>query len=743
MTTMNSTPLAVLPMPPTLESVLCTEELGLRPARPPDHAKECRAMLSLAQAQLDSPRTILQVLADTIVDLFQVGSAGISLLTDDGERFHSVALAGKWKYCIGGSTPRNFGPCGDVVDHNGPLLFRRFERRYTYFLPLTPAAEECLLVPFDVDRKAVGTIWVIAHDERRKFDSEDLRMLVSLGTFASACYQAVQQLHALGVQAQEGQQATQTIREMNEALIVSSVRQHELAEQASLAEQKLHVSEVHYRSLFESSKDGILILDGDSGKVTDANPYITTMLGYAHDEFLGKELRDIGLFSDKSANEAAVRELKEKGYLRYEHLPLESSRGQRIEVEVVANVYGEDEHSVIQFNIRDISERRRMEKQIADQTASLSDLHQRKDEFLAMLGHELRNPLAPIVNAVHLLRLQKNENERQQQARTVIERQVTQLTRLVNDLMEVSRITTGRVQLRQNRVAVSGFVESAVETVRPLLDKHKHELTVSLPSEAIWLNADAARLEQVVVNLLTNAAKYTEEGGHIWLTVQRERDECVLRLRDTGVGIAPELLPRIFDLFTQAERSLARSQGGLGIGLALVQRLVELHNGKVEVTSVLGQGSEFVVRLPTVLTPAPLTPPTPNEVAGSTGPSLQILVVNDNLDTAHTLAMLLKMAGHEVRIAQDGPTALEAVSDFRPDVALLDIGLPGLDGFEVAKRIRQQSLFRKLVLVAITGYGKETDRQRSKEVGFDHYLIKPTQFEKVLEILGSVAAMAT
>jgi signal transduction histidine kinase len=373
----------------------------------------------------------------------------------------------------------------------------------------------------------------------------------------------------------------------------------------------------------------------------------------------------------------------------------------------------------------------------------LSDLHHRKDEFLAMLSHELRTPLAPILSAVDLLRLQKNENHLQQQARTIIERQVTQLTRMVDDLMEVSRITTGRVQLRHDRVVVSGIVERAVETARPLMDQRGHELKVSLPPQPIWLNADAARLEQVVVNLLTNAAKYTDEGGRIWLTVQQEGDECVLRLRDTGVGIAQELLPRIFDLFTQAERSLDRSQGGLGIGLALVQRLVEMHRGSVEVHSTLGQGSEFVVRLPVVLALAPQPPSNLTETTEPTSPSLRVLVVDDNVDTAQTLAMLLESLGHDVRTAHTGPTALEAALDYPPNVVLLDIGLPGLNGYEVAKRIRQQPVLDNIVLVAMTGYGRETDRQRSQEAGFDHHLVKPVNFGKVHQILATVAEKAS
>jgi PAS domain S-box-containing protein len=629
---------AVAPLVPALESVLCTEELQRRPARPPDHESETRALVALAQALADSPRTILQTLADTILTVFQCGSGGVSLVTKDGTRFHWPAIAGVWNPHLGGGTPRDFGPCGDVLDRNCPLLFSHFERRYTYFEPVMPPAEECLLVPFYVEGKAVGTIWAISHDDRpgaRKFDSEDLRMLVSLSTFAAAAYQAVEQLHASKEQAHERQEAQQGMREMNEALLVSSVREHELAEQATNAETALRISETRYRRLFESANDGILILDAHTGKITDANACMGRLLETEAHELLGKELWEIGLFRDKSANEAAMRELQKKGYIHYEDLPLESNRGRWVEVEVVASSYTEGAQSVIQCNIRDITERRRLEKQAQEQTAALADLHRRKDEFLAMLSHEIRNPLAPISNAVQLLGLRKkNEDQLQQQARTIIERQVGQLTRLVDDLMEVSRITTGRIHLQKKQVAVGGIVTNALETVRPLIGQRRHALKVSLPPEPIWLFADAARLEQVVVNLLTNAAKYTVDGGHIWLCLQQEGAEAVLRIRDSGVGIAPEVLPRVFDLFTQAERSLDRSQGGLGIGLSLVQRLVEMHGGTVEAHSALGKGSEFVVRLPVSVAPQP--PVTPAETAKPTGPSLRVLVVDDNKDAAES-----------------------------------------------------------------------------------------------------------
>ncbi|MEP6778381.1 MAG: PAS domain S-box protein, partial [Gemmatimonadaceae bacterium] len=395
------------------------------------------------------------------------------------------------------------------------------------------------------------------------------------------------------------------------------------------AEKSVQTSEVRYRRLFQSAKDGILILDAHTMKVVDVNPFMTDLLGYAPDYFIGKELWELGFFADKMVSQAAYRELKEHGYIRYEHLPLETRDGVRVEVEIVCNVYEVEGRGVAQCNIRDISERSRLEKVIAEQTAALADLHRRKDEFLAMLSHELRNPLAPIANALQLLRLQPDEGPLQRQARSIMERQLTQLTRLVDELMEVSRITTGRVRLRLETVVISAIIDRSIDAVRPLIAQHNHELMVVLPENPIWLHADSTRLEQVFVNLLTNAAKYTLDGGIISLSVQQEGDECVVRVRDTGVGIVPELLPRIFDLFTQSERSLDRSQGGLGIGLALVQRLVELHRGTVDANSSLGRGSEFVVRLPVTSSPiAAIIAPTVAEAV--LGAGCRILVIDDN-----------------------------------------------------------------------------------------------------------------
>jgi PAS domain S-box-containing protein len=500
------------------------------------------------------------------------------------------------------------------------------------------------------------------------------------------------------------------------------------------AETKLQESEIRYRRLFETAGDGVLLLDFNTGAITDANPFMCELLGYSHDELIGKELWEIGLFEDAEASRNAYRKLQEQGYIRYSNLPLETRQGKHAEVEFVSNVYPEDHKPVIQCNVRDNTEHRKLELAMM-QAEAMADLNRRKDEFLAMLSHELRNPLAPIMNSVHLLRLEQgSENPIQQQARTIIERQVAQLSHLVDDLLEVSRIMSGRIRLQKETVDMRGVVERSLESVRPLIEQRKHKLTVSQTAEPIWLNADSTRIEQIVVNLLNNAAKYMQEGVQIWLITQRESDGAVLRVRDTGVGISPDLLPHIFDLFTQAERSLDRSQGGLGIGLTLVQRLVDIHGGRIEAHSTPGQGSEFIVRLPVAESPVGVTNSLPDETK-TIERSFRVLVVDDNVDAADSAAMLLRRSGHDVRVAYSSQAALDAADSYRPHIILLDIGLPKMDGYEVARRLRKRPELRDVRLVAVTGYGQETDRQRSHAAGFDSHLVKPFTLEQVQHVL--------
>jgi PAS domain S-box-containing protein len=369
--------------------------------------------------------------------------------------------------------------------------------------------------------------------------------------------------------------------------------------------------------------------------------------------------------------------------------------------------------------------------------ARLREADRRKDEFLAMLAHELRNPLAPIRNAVHIFRGKGLPVPELQWATEVIDRQVHQMTRLVDDLLDVSRITRGKIELRKQRVDLATIVNSAVEASRPLIEKWSHELTVTVPPQPIYLEADPARLAQVLSNLLNNAAKYTDQGGRIGLTVERQGGQVLIRVRDNGIGISAEMQSRVFDLFTQVDLSVERSEGGLGIGLTLAQRLVEMHGGSVEARSDgPGKGSEFIVRLPMA---GDLQRKGPQGTAGgeelAAPPAQRILVVDDNRDAADSLGMLLRMMGNEVHTAHDGLEAVGAVATFQPDVVLLDLGLPKLNGYEVARRIREQEGGADILLVALTGWGQEEDRRRSREAGFDRHMTKPVEFDTLRKLL--------
>jgi signal transduction histidine kinase/DNA-binding response OmpR family regulator len=367
---------------------------------------------------------------------------------------------------------------------------------------------------------------------------------------------------------------------------------------------------------------------------------------------------------------------------------------------------------------------------------AIREADRQKGEFLAMLAHELRNPLAALLNALQLLRSCGLEGAAVQ-ARDVAERQVRHLARLVDDLLDVSRISNGKIQLRKGPVDLREPLARAVETARPLVESRRHQLSISLPDHPVLMEADSARLEQVVANLINNAAKYTEPGGRIELEATAEGTEAVVRVRDTGIGIAPDLLPRVFDLFTQADRSLDRSQGGLGIGLTLARRLIDLHGGSITASSPgVGHGSEFAVRLPITLE-AQLAEPPDEDAPDSTGDGSprHVLVVDDNADAARILARLLELQGHRVEVAHDGPAALSLAQARPPDVILLDIGLPGMDGYEVARRLRQSLGPDRTMLVAVTGYGQEEDRRRSDEAGMDYHLTKPVDPRTIRDLL--------
>jgi PAS domain S-box-containing protein len=374
----------------------------------------------------------------------------------------------------------------------------------------------------------------------------------------------------------------------------------------------------------------------------------------------------------------------------------------------------------------------------------LADANRNKEEFMALLSHELRSPLSPIRNALNILRQMKTNDPIIEQAASIIDRQVGVMVRLVDDLLDIGRITKGKLRLTKEHVELRKVANDAAEAVRPFMDARKHDFSVSLPTVPIWVEADPARIEQVVVNLLNNAAKYTEAGGLIRMTVSQEDNESVIRVRDNGVGIAPELLPHIFELFTQVDGSLGRSYGGLGIGLALARNLVEMHEGRLQASSAgLGKGCEFTIKLPLLLDASVPESKTVVEPGQRVGRSLRVLVVEDNVDTGDSLSLLLRLHGHDVQLARTGPTALELASVSRPDVVLLDIGLPGMDGYQVAKQLRARPEFQDVMMCALTGYTpSEADRQRQQETGFNHYYVKPVDMAKLLELFKTVGPPA-
>jgi signal transduction histidine kinase/ActR/RegA family two-component response regulator len=385
-----------------------------------------------------------------------------------------------------------------------------------------------------------------------------------------------------------------------------------------------------------------------------------------------------------------------------------------------------------------LSSLRKSEADLRTANAALQDADRRKDEFLATLSHELRNPLAPLRNSLHVLQLGGNEraSPATQTIHAMMGRQVDHLVRLVDDLLEMSRISRGTFELRRERLELSAVVRHALETSGPLLQEAGHRLVVSLPEEPLWVDGDPVRLSQILANLLNNAARYTESGGEVHVTARREDGAAVIGVRDNGIGIAPDALEHIFEMFNRGEQAGRSSQGGLGIGLALARKLAEMHGGEVTAHSDgPGRGSEFLVRIPLAVEPA---------LGGADGTGAapfgqsRILVVDDKRDAGESLAMILRHLGADVRVATDGLAALDVLGSFEATVVLLDIGMPGIDGYEVARRIRAQFARRRIALVALTGWGQEDDRRRARESGFDHHLTKPVEIATLLALLASL-----
>jgi signal transduction histidine kinase len=414
----------------------------------------------------------------------------------------------------------------------------------------------------------------------------------------------------------------------------------------------------------------------------------------------------------------------------------------RSKVKVFVDLYN------LQQRTRQMAEERVALAQAEAARRVAEDASRRKDEFIAMLSHELRNPLAPIRSALEVIRRVAPPDPKLTQAGDMMDRQVGHLVRLVDELLDMSRIGQGMVVLKKEQVELGKVVAHAVETARPLIEARNQTLAVSVPSAPVWVSGDFVRLAQVVANLLNNAAKYTHEGGRVEVTATASRGEAAVAVRDNGAGIEPQLLPRIFDLFVQGERSLDRSQGGLGVGLTLVRHLVELHQGRVEAHSDgLGKGASFRVILPCISAVGQEAPAAPAARAALAARGRRVLVVDDNQDAAESIAMFLRLEGHEVKVVNDGYQALASAGVFAPEAVILDIGLPGLDGYEVARQLRQAGDRRELMLIALTGYGQKEDRDRAAQASFDYHFVKPADPRQIHSVIAAgrrtVAARAT
>ena len=549
----------------------------------------------------------------------------------------------------------------------------------------------------------------------------------------------------------------QEVLAMNEALIIGSLRQHENTEtaerltaqfQMEIKAREDSVRELEKRAaqlseqtrLLDLSREAIVVRSMD-GEIRYWNHGAEELYGWTRAEAVGQICHVLLQTEYPTSLEQLTEVLFRTGHWSGE-LVHSKRDGQRITVLAYKTLDRDSAGNpvAVMETITDITPRRALENSLAARAAELVQADRSKDEFLAMLAHELRNPLAPLRNAAEILRTPGATPASCAMAQAVLARQIENMTRMIDDLLDVSRITKGHIDLQKTSVALDTIVTASANLALPGIKAREQQFTITLPAEPIILNADATRLEQVFGNLLGNACKYSAPGCHISLIAERavtqgdEPPQVIVRVRDDGTGIAPEVLPHVFGLFVQATRSLDRAHGGLGIGLTLVKRLVEMHGGSVEACSEgLGYGSEFIVRLPTIA--APIIEPTPPPAPPAPDTPRRMLIVDDNADSVRTMAVLQRLRGHETHTAFTGPGAVEAAIEFAPNVVLLDIGLPGMDGYEVARRLRAMPALAGVLLVAMTGYDTLQDRARATAAGFDHYLVKPVNLDLLREWL--------
>jgi PAS domain S-box-containing protein len=808
--------------PVSLESILCTDELDRRPSRAQDFEAENRALVALAQALADSPRSIFQTLADTILDVLRSDSAGISLLTEDEKRFYWPAIAGVWKPHIGGGTPRDFGPCGDVLDRNMPLMFRHVERRYEYFLPVTPPVEECLLVPFYVQAKAVGTIWAIAHSERRKFDAEDMRQLVSLGRFTASAYQVVGSLDLMEKHAAALRDREHSFREMmnslpaavyttdiegrithfNSACVELSGRtpvlgsdhwcvswklyrpdgtslSHDecpmaiaLKERRAVRDQMIIVerpdgtrasimpyptplrdrqgkiigginmlldvtrsneAEIASRRLaaiVESSDDAIVSKTLE-GIITSWNRGAEKIFGYTPAEAIGQHISLIIPLERRAEEDDVLAHLRRGEKIDHFETERQTKDGRRLNISLTVSPIKDSTGRIIGASkvARDITERKRGEEQLLEAKREAEAASHAKDKFLAALSHELRTPLTPVLMTVAAMDINSDLAPELRDDIAMIRRNVELEAKLIDDLLDLSLALSGKLRLDLETVEVNEVVHHVCEICRPFVLEKRINLHCDLPDPSPFVKADPARLQQVLWNLLRNATKFTPERGDISVIVSPTTENRVrLQVRDSGIGIAPDVLPYIFDAFEQGDADITREFGGMGLGLAITKNLVELHRGTIRAESGgAKQGSTFTLEFPLVSKKVD-EQARPAESASASGEALRILFVDDNDDTAFVLSKFLTASGYLVKTAGSAVAALELASKEPFDIMVSDIGLPDVNGYELMKQIRA---FYPIQGIAMSGYGMEDDLRKSREAGFSDHIVKPASLSQL------------
>jgi PAS domain S-box-containing protein len=579
----------------------------------------------------------------------------------------------------------------------------------------------------------VATFEPLIHPDDRVARSANVRKTLETGALYEAEYRIVNRGQTRWVLSRgktERDASNRAVRFLGVLLDITSQR-HAEREQQSTSMELHRLSRVH-ETVLSNMRDFVTVVDR-AGRFLYANHHLLSVWGKTLDEVVGKTRLELGY--EPEHHELHMREiaqvLETRQPVRGEVAYTGTNGEYGVYDYIFAPVLGPDgEVESIVSTSRNITQRKQAEE-------ALQEADRQKNAFIAQLAHELRNPLAPIRNASHVFRMSKSAEPDLLWAGDVIDRQIDHLTRLIDDLLDISRISRNKLELRRQRILLQDIVQGAIEISRPAIDQNGHSLTMAISPEPIYMLADMARLTQVLMNLLINAAKYTKPGGRLELSAGREGGNAIMRVKDNGIGIDPAVLPRVFEMFFQVDASMERSQGGLGIGLSLVKSVVELHGGSVEAHSDgPGSGSEFIVRIPAVVASAsPAVDAKKSDSGGRTAVPRRVLVVDDNRDSAESLAIFLQLVGHEVRTAFDGIDALELANTFDPDVLLLDLGMPKLNGYEVCRHIREQNWGKRMLIIAQTGWGQEDDKRRTREGGFDQHLVKPVDPTHVAKLV--------